>query len=177
MTAALQRVTGRTWADRAGAHSSVTVWVACDPATCFDYVADINRHPEWTTHPVRITNVQPGATGVGARYLAVGRQAGKDWPSELEVTVYDRTSVFEFVATGGPIGTPEGDPHRHYFTFTPDEGGTRIELVRTDPFPPNWSRPMRALGPLMVRLSLGIRKRTIANLQERLQAMATRRQG
>jgi hypothetical protein len=86
----------------------------------------------------------------------------------LEVTVYERPSTFEFTATGGPIGTPEDDPHRHTFTFTPEEGGTRIVLVRRDPLPPDWSRAQRSLTPLIVRLTSGSRKRTVANLRQRL---------
>jgi hypothetical protein len=84
------------------------------------------------------------------------------------VTVYERPSTFEFTATGGPIGTPEDDPHRHTFTFTPEEGGTRIALVRRDPLPPDWSRAQRSLTPLIVRLTSGNRKRTVANLRQRL---------
>jgi uncharacterized protein YndB with AHSA1/START domain len=159
----------RTWADQEAAHSSVQTWVPCDPEKCFDYVADFSRHSEWTTNPVEITPIHDDPKGgVGARFQAVGHQAGKDWPSELEVTVYDRPSAFEFTATGGPIGTPEDDPHRHTFTFTPENGGTRIVLVRKDPLPPDWSRAKRSLTPLIVRLTLGIRKRTIANLGQRL---------
>jgi hypothetical protein len=158
----------RTWADRTAAHSSASTWIQCDPESCFDYVADFSRHAEWATNPVEITSVAPGASGVGARFRAVGHQAGKEWPSELAVTVCDRPSKFEFTATGGPIGTPRHDPHRHTFTFTPEAGGTRLVLVRRDPLPPDWSRAKRALTPAIVRLTAGIRRRTIANLRQRL---------
>lgn len=161
-------VQGRTWADQVAAYSSVRTWVAKDPETCFDYVSDFSRHSEWTTNPVKITPLGSSGNGIGARFRAVGHQAGKDWPSDLEVTVYDRPTTFEFTATGGPIGTPQDDPHRHTFTFTPEKGGTRIVLARRDPFPPKWSRAKRSLAPVIVRLSLAIRKRTIANLRRRL---------
>jgi uncharacterized protein YndB with AHSA1/START domain len=159
----------RTWADQKAAHSSVETWVPCDREKCFDYVADFSRHPEWATNRVDIAPLDDGVKGgVGARFRAVGHQAGRDWPSELEVTVYDRPSAFEFTATGGPIGTPEDDPHRHTFTFTPDKGGTRMVLARRDPLPPDWSRAKRSLAPLIVRLTSGSRKRTVANLRQRL---------
>jgi len=163
-------IEGRTWADAAAAHSSVSTWVPSEPGTCFDYVADISRHDEWTTNAVKITALDGDTCRPGARYRAVGRQGGKDWPSELEVTIYDRPLTFEFTATGGPIGTPEDDPHRHTFTFTAEDGGTRIVLTRRDPYPPEWSRFKRALAPGIVRLTLGIRKRTVANLRRRLMA-------
>jgi hypothetical protein len=56
------------------------------------------------------------------------------------------------------------DPYRHRFTFTPERDRTRIKLVRRDPLPPNWSRVKRSLTPIVVRLTLGLRKRTVANL-------------
>jgi hypothetical protein len=164
-----KEVTVRTWADQNAAHSSVQTWVPCEPEKCFDYVADFSRHFEWATNRVEITPLDDNVTsGVGARFRAVGHQAGKDWPSELLVTVFERPSTFEFTATGGPIGTPEDDPHRHTFTFTQEESGTRIVLVRRDPLPPNWSRAKRTITPLIVRLTSGSRKRTVANLTQRL---------
>jgi uncharacterized protein YndB with AHSA1/START domain len=158
----------RTWADQIAAYSSASTWVPCEPAQCFDYVADFSRHAEWATNPVEITQVETDKSGVGARFRAVGHQAGKDWPAELEVTRYDRPSTFEFTATGGPIGTPKDDPHRHTFTFTPEAGGTRMVLARRDPLPPDWSRAKRLLTPLIVRLTSGIRRRTVANLRRRI---------
>ncbi len=62
----------------------------------------------------------------------------------------DRPSTFEFTATGGSIATPDDDPHRHTFTFTPEGDGTRIRVVRRDPLPPNWSRVKRCLTPVVV---------------------------
>ena len=126
-------VQGRSWADTTAAYSKVTTSVPLAPEVCFDYVADFSRHPEWATNRVRISPVDPNRSGPGARYRAVGHQAGKDWPSELEVTVYDRPSTFEFTATGGPIGTPENDPHRHTFTFTAEENGTRDRVDSARP--------------------------------------------
>jgi hypothetical protein len=158
----------RTWADQTAAFSSVRTWVPCEPSNCFDYVADFSRHAEWATNPVEITPLDRGPVGLGARFHAVGHQAGRDWPSELEVTVYDRPSTLEFTATGGPIGTPTDDPHRHTFTFSADEGGTRIVLLRRDPLPSDWSRAKRSLTPLIVRLTSKIRKQTVANLRQRL---------
>jgi hypothetical protein len=163
-------VRGRTWADSASAHSEVNTWVPRNPEACFDYVADFSRHSEWASNRIEITPVDSRQGGLGTRYRAVGHQGGKDWPADLEVTVHDRPSTLEFTATGGPIGTPDDDPHRHTFTFTPEGDGTRIKLVRRDPLPPNWSRIMRSLAPIVVRLTLGSRKRTLANLR----AMLTR---
>ena len=166
-------IQGRTWVDSGAAYSDVDAWVASAPDTCFDYVAELSKHSEWAINRIEVTPLDPSERGVGARYRAVGHQAGKDWPADLEVTVYERPSRFEFTATGGPIGTPLDDPHRHTFTFTSEGEGTRLRLVRRDPLPPNWSRFKRSFAPVVVRLTLGIRKRTVANLRARLTADAT----
>lgn len=165
-------VRGRTWADREAAHSIVSISVPRPPEVCFDYVADFSRHGEWTTNRVEITPVDPSEGGLGARYRAVGHQGGKDRPSNLEVTIYDRPATFEFTATGGPIGTPENDPHRHTFTFIAEGDGTRIELTRREPLPPGWSNMKRAFTPVIIRLTLGIRRRTMENLGSRLAGRA-----
>ena len=95
---------------------------------------------------VKIAALDGDTRGLCARYRAVGHQSGQDWPSELTVTVYDRPLTFEFTATGGPIGTPEGDPHRHTFTFAAGDGGTHIGLVRRDPLPQNGRAPSEPSG-------------------------------
>ena len=167
---ALSGVEERTWADSSAAHSEVITWIPRDPEKCFDYVADVLRHSEWATNRIEITSVDSGHSGVGSPFRAIGHQGGKDWPADPEITVFDRPSTFEFTATGGPIGTPDDDPHRHTFTFAPEGEGTRITLVRRDPLPPSWSGLKRSLTPIVVRLTLGIRKRTVANLRARLTA-------
>ncbi len=139
-------VEGRTWADKTAAHSTVSMWVPLRPDVCFDYVSDMHRHAEWATNRIQITSVDPSQKALGARYKAIGHQAGKDWPSDLEVTIYDRPLTFEFTATGGPLGTPENDLHRHTLKFKAEDGGTRIELTRRDPLPPNWSKTKARSG-------------------------------
>ena len=104
------------------------MWVRARPETAFAYVADIPRHNEWTVDEIKITPLTPGPVRLGSKYHAVGWQAGKDWPSDLAVTVYEPPRRFEFTATGGPISTPDGDPHRHEFLFTPRDGGTEVEI-------------------------------------------------
>lgn len=163
-------VKARWWTDGSTFRSSVSAWVPCDPQTCFDYVSDFSRHNEWTTGEVRIQPLEPGPVAVGKRYNAIGVQAGKEWPAELVVTDFEPPTVFEFTATGGPIPVPEDNPHRHRFTFTPESGGTRLDLERWDAFVPNWRNSLlRALLPLWARLPMRIRSQTVANLQQRLE--------
>jgi hypothetical protein len=104
----------------------------------------------------------------------VGRQGGKYWPSQLEVTGYEPPHRFEFSATGGPIGTPKGDPHQHEFLFIPKNGGTELEIRRIDPAPPNWpswffDSFVFLIMPILIR---GRRIGTIESLRTRLDALA-----
>ncbi len=156
-------------------HHSIVVWVGTPPMTAFAYVADISRHNEWSTNSIRITPLTPAPVGLGSKYAAVGRQWGKDWPSELEVTGYEPPERFEFTATGGPVGAPAADPHRHEFLVTAESGGTRIEVQRWDPVPPNWPPWFTRLFVVLVApyLNMPIRLRTIENLRKRLDALGS----
>lgn len=172
------RTYGRTWVEGPRARSAVVTWVPVSAEEAFAYVADLTRHNEWTMDEVTVTPHSPGPVQLGRRYSAVGRQGGKDWPSQLEVTVYEPPRRFEFTATGGPIGTPDDDPHRHDFLFTPRGGGTQIELRRTDPAPPEWpSWVCRLLLAPAVRLTLGTRITTVTRLAACLERGAGRRTG
>jgi uncharacterized protein YndB with AHSA1/START domain len=161
---------------REGNHVTHTIvtWVRVPPEAAFAYVTDITRHNEWAMNEIKVTPRTPGPVRLGSKYVAVGRQGGKDWPSQLEVTGYEPSHRFEFTATGGPIDTPDGDPHRHEFLFSPIDGGTELVVRRTDPAPPNlpsWLF-MNILAPIVVRYARGQRIKTIERLRERLDELA-----
>jgi uncharacterized protein YndB with AHSA1/START domain len=164
------RAHGRTWVEGDYARSSVTAWTPLSPASAFAYVADMTRHPEWANDPLTVTRVDDGPVGVGARYHAVGHQAGKDWPSDLTVITFEPPSRFAFTATGGPIGTTRDRLHRHEFLLTPKDGGTRIEIRRADPL---LSWKARLIARPLVRASLVMRRRTVARLADRLTELAS----
>jgi hypothetical protein len=155
-------------------HHTIITWVRIPPEAAFAYVADITRHNEWSTNSIKITPLTPGPVRLGSKYAAVGRQGGKDWPSDLEVTGYESPHRFEFTATGGPIGTPEGDPHRHEFLFAPESGGTQLEVRRWDPAPPSWPSWFLNIFVFLIARNFLIahRLRTIENLRTRLDELA-----
>lgn len=146
----------------------ITAWVSVPPAAAFDYVADVTRHAEWALDPMTVESLDPPPVHVGSRFRAVGRQGGRDWPSDLVVTEFDRPVRFAFTATGGPIPTTEGHLHRHEFMFREERGGTTLVVRRTDPIP---SRMVRLLLPLITRYALRHRLRTIDNLRQRLEGL------
>ena len=154
-------------------HTIVT-WVRVPPEIAFAYVADITRHNEWASDKINVTPITPGPVQLGSKYTVVGRQGGKDWPSQLEVTGYEPPHRFAFTATGGPISTPEGDPHWHEFVFVPENGGTQLEVRRTDPAAPHWPSWLFHLFAFLVipMLVRGRRIRTIERLRTRLDELA-----
>lgn len=162
-------VQGRTWLEYAGA-SLYATWVAILPERAFAYVADMTRHHEWAVHQITVTPAEPGPPHLGSRYTSSGRQGGRDWPSELEVTIYEPPTRFEFTATGGPLGTPRDRPHRHQYRFIPERGGTRIEVRRTDPFEGTWKL---LLTPIVKQIAGRIRRQTLENLRSKLEDLAT----
>ena len=162
-------VHGRTWLEYAGT-SLYTTWVTIEPERAFAYVADMTRHNEWAVHQIMVTPAEPGPVHLGSRYTSSGRQGGRDWPSELEVTVYEPPTRFEFTATGGPIASPSDRPHRHQYRFSPERGGTRIEVQRTDPFE---GTVKLLLTPIVKRIAARIRRQTLENLRSRLEDLAT----
>ncbi len=164
---------GRTWVEGTRSRSSVVTWIPAPPEEVFSYVADMTRHHEWALDEITVTPVTPGPVRLGSRFTSVGKQLGKEWPSQLEVTAYEPPRRFEFTATGGPLPSPEGDPHRHEFLLTAENGGTRLELRRTDPAPPSWPGWVaRLVAPLVVRSTLGKRIQTVERLREKLEQLA-----
>ncbi len=161
------------WVEGHHFYHTIVIWVRTPPEKAFAYVADISRHNEWSTNSIRFTPLTPGPVRLGSKYAAVGRQWGKDWPSELEVTGYEPPQRFEFTATGGPVGAPAGDPHRHDFLLMPESGGTRLEVQRWDPVPPSWPSWLINIFVVLVapNLNMPIRLRTIENLRTRLDAL------
>lgn len=174
VTRAFRRVPGvdaHFWMDHRppAARSLITIHVRCDASTAFDYVTDFSRHTEWTTGEQRIHQLSEGRLRLGTQLHAEGLQGGRWWPAELEVTVFERPSRFDFTATGGPQQTA-GQPHRHEYRFIAENDGIRLEHERWDPVPDRllW----HLLGPLIIRATAGVRIETTRNLRDRLEALA-----
>jgi len=108
--------------------SSIHIHVKPDEA--FAYVADLTRHGEWSTWPLKVEAVSPGAVVVGSRYRSVGHMLGLALHDELQVTDYQPSSLFGFTVkdVAGVL--------RHEFTFQPQEGGTLVVRTVSAPVSP-----------------------------------------
>jgi uncharacterized protein YndB with AHSA1/START domain len=102
-----------------------SVHINVKPEEAFDYVADLTRHNEWSSAPLKVEAVSPGPVRVGSQYRSVGHMLGQELHDDLRVTDYQPSSRFSFVVRekGQPIEL------RHEFTFQSQEDGTLV--VRT----------------------------------------------
>jgi uncharacterized protein YndB with AHSA1/START domain len=98
----------------------------------FDYVADLTRHPEWSSGQLTIEATQPGPIAVGKEYLSRGEAAGqKNRPNRVRISEYEPPHRFGFVADDPAIKNIS-----HVFTFIEQEGGVLVRRVMTLPLHP-----------------------------------------
>ena len=165
-----------TWVQDGHIWCSIGAWVPLPQEAVFAYISDFSKHPEWARNELTITPLSTGPARVGSKYRSVARQAGKDWPSALEITGYEPPSRFEFTATGGPLDSPVDDPHRHEYILRPENGGTRLELRRSDPKPPDWNPLLyRLLAWPLASLTLSRRVEGFESLRVCLEKLAAQR--
>ena len=94
--------------------------------TVFDYVSDLNKHPEWSGG-LKIEAVSSDPIGVGKEYISHGEVAvQKDRPNKVKVTEYEPPHKFGFVAKDPDFGNVS-----HVFTFTEQNGGVLVTRTMT----------------------------------------------
>jgi uncharacterized protein YndB with AHSA1/START domain len=109
------------------------------PEQAFDFFADFPHEPDWNPECLRVDKTSDGPVGVGTTYTGRMRRVGQ---IKTEIVTFDRPNSFATVERSrGAEGAFE-------FRFTPDDGGTRVEVtMRLQP-----RGPMRLLEPLMRRM-------------------------
>jgi uncharacterized protein YndB with AHSA1/START domain len=112
--------------------NTYSVVINASPATVFNYVADLTRHPEWSGGRLKIEALSSGPVAVGSQYSSHGDVAGqKDRPNQLRVTHYQPPTRFAFVAQDPDFGEVP-----HEFTIKPQAGGSLLERTVTINLPP-----------------------------------------
>lgn len=85
-----------------------------------DYVADINRHPEWTSRPLEVRQTSAGAIGVGSTFSTTGKQFGKHTDTvTITELVPSSKVVFEAVGDAGTV--------RHWFEVVSSGSTTTLK--------------------------------------------------
>ena len=98
------------------------------PQKAFDYVSDISKHAEWSSHGLSVEKTSPGLLAVGSTFGTTGHQMGKH-TGVVTITelVPNQKVVYESNDDTGRM--------RHAFEFAQQNGGTRVtksfETVKT----------------------------------------------
>lgn len=68
-------------------HGTFTTTIQAPPATVWPWIAQLDKHAEWSPHPYRVELISGQAGAVGARYRSHGWIPGdKDHGNEVEIT-------------------------------------------------------------------------------------------
>lgn len=95
--------------------------------TVFEYVSDLNRHPEWSSGRLRMEALTSGPIAVGKEYISHGEFAiQKDRQNTVRITEYAPPHKFGFIATDPDVGDVT-----HVFTFARKDRGVRITRTMT----------------------------------------------
>jgi Polyketide cyclase / dehydrase and lipid transport len=112
---------------------SGSIVVASSAEHLYDMISDVTRMGEWS--PVTKAGRWHDEDGprVGARFSGYNELPHKKWEGPCEVVTADRGHEFAFVVQGRMVWWS--------YTFTPDEGGTRVtESWEFLPNGVNWVR-------------------------------------
>jgi hypothetical protein len=103
---------------------SVQVFVHKPLQSTFDYVSNLELHPEWNDG-LKIEALTMEPIQVGKEYASRGKVAvQKNRPNVVRISRYDPPHLFAFIARDPNFGEVS-----HEFRFTPQEGGV---LIRRD---------------------------------------------
>ena len=99
--------------------------VARPPDAVFDYLADVERFPQWQPAIERAEQLTPGPLAAGTQLRLVVR--GPTGPTEVlgEVVTVDRPSLLAVHTLGGPAAVEAS------CTLTPEGDGTRVAFGAT----------------------------------------------
>jgi uncharacterized protein YndB with AHSA1/START domain len=122
-------------------HVEESVVINRPPQEVFDYVANRENLPEWSSPILEVQKHTRGPlTEEGARYTTVAKALGRRFQTPFEVTVHDPPRRHTDTSRGGPF------PQEYTHIFEEVEGGgTRLTEV-TEGEPGGF---FRLVGPLL----------------------------
>lgn len=127
-------------------NTHVSITIARPVADVFAVLTDPTQSPRWSSNAIEAELITPGPPGVGSRRRAVAKGPfGGTMENVMEVIELeqDRRVALKL------ISAPWGGTGRTWYTFTPVEGGTRVdwtwEMEPAGLWKPLGSRPGMAL--------------------------------
>jgi uncharacterized protein YndB with AHSA1/START domain len=98
------------------------------PQKAFDYLSDVTKHAEWSSHGLSVEKTSPGPIAVGTTFSTTGHQMG---------THTGVVTITELVPGQKVVYESSDDTGRmkHAFEVAPQNGGTRVtksfETIKT----------------------------------------------
>ena len=131
------------------------------PEEVFDYVANPENFPEWSSIVLEVQKEGQGQPKEGDRFTTVAKFLGRRFETPLEVAAYQPPRLHSNKSTGGPI--------QQEWTRTFEEtagGGTRLtQVVEGEP-----GGFFRLVGPLLERAGRRQFRADLENLKDLLEA-------
>lgn len=139
-------------------------FVAAPPARAFDAFTDLHSAPDVVRAIEKLEVLTDGPVGVGTRFRETRRVFKQQATEELEFTVFERPTryVVEAESCGSAYSTT--------FRFTPESGGTRVDLDLN-------LRPISGVAKLMSPLSGVLLETCIKQFEADLEDMSAAAEG
>jgi len=112
-----------------GVHANVSAVIKAAPEVVWPWVADLNRHGEWSPKPYRVEKVTGEWNRVGSTYRSVGFVPPKDPEHGNLVTITDVQPVTRFALDA----TDENGVFHNVYTLRPTDSGTEVTFDITFP--------------------------------------------
>jgi len=138
-----------------------SVEINLPPEEVFDYVADPENLPGWSSLVLEVQKETQGELREGDRYTSVAKFLGRRFETPMEVTAHEPPRLHSDKSTGGPF--------EQEYTFVLEEaagGGTRLtQAAEGEP-----GGFFRLVGPLLEVAGRRQFKTDLANLKDLLEA-------
>ena len=138
-----------------------SVEINLPPEEVFDYVADPENLPGWSSLVLEVQKETQGELREGDRYTSVAKFLGRRFETPIQVTAHEPPRLHSDKSTGGPF--------EQEYTFVLEEavgGGTRLtQAAEGEP-----GGFFRLVGPLLEVAGRRQFKTDLANLKDLLEA-------
>jgi ligand-binding SRPBCC domain-containing protein len=96
--------------------------IEAPPPSVFTLFSDLANVADRIKSITKIEVVTPGPIGVGTRFKETRVMFGKECTEEMQITAFDPGQSYEVTCQSC------GAEYRTLFRFTPDSGGTRVDV-------------------------------------------------
>ena len=98
-------------------------WISRPPQEVFDFITDSDNAPKVVPSVKSMVKLTDGPVRIGTRYRETRLMNGKEQSAELEVVAYEPNQKYAMK------NVTEGIEIVYRYTFHPEAGGTRVDLV------------------------------------------------